>query len=88
MGNMSVHTAKALIGWRMSSGSGHNYHVCLWKGVRPTSLLGCIVVNVARGGWKLAVLQLHHGATPDSAVEVTAGLRCKKVLFNQLFGNI
>ena len=29
---MSVHIAKSFIGWRTSSGSGHNYHVGLWKG--------------------------------------------------------
>ena len=32
----------------------------------------CIEVNVARGGRTLAVLRLQHGATLDSAVEVTA----------------
>jgi hypothetical protein len=31
----------------------------------------CIEVNVLRGGWKLAVLQLHHGATLHSDVEAT-----------------
>ena len=28
-------------------------------------------VNVPRGGWKLAVLQPHHGATLEGAVETT-----------------
>ena len=41
-------------------------------------------VNVPRGGWRVAVLQLHHGATPESAVEATAD-HCKAVCFNQLF---
>ena len=48
----------------------------------------CIGVNVARGGRKLAVLRLHHGATPDSAVDVTADIHCKTVYFNQLFGDM
>ena len=43
----------------------------------------CIEVNVARGGRKLAVLQAHHGATPDSAVEVTVNLHCKTMSFSQ-----
>ena len=29
----------------------------------------CIEVNVPRGGWKLAVLWLHHGTTLQSAAE-------------------
>ena len=44
----------------------------------------CIEVNVVRGGRKLAVLQLHHGATPDSAVEITVDLHCKTVTNNYL----
>jgi hypothetical protein len=48
----------------------------------------CTEVNVARGGWKLAVLWLHHGASPDSVVEVTVDLHCKTMYFNQLFGDI
>ena len=31
----------------------------------------CIEVNVLRGGWKIAVLWLHHGATTESAVQAT-----------------
>ena len=46
----------------------------------------CIKVNVPRGRQKLAVLQLHHGATLQSAVEATVDLHCKTVCFNQLFG--
>jgi hypothetical protein len=38
----------------------------------------CYEVNVARGGQKLAVLRLHRGPTPDSAVEVNVDLHCKK----------
>ena len=38
-----------------------------------------IEVNVPRGGRKLAVLQLHHGATLQSAVEATVGFQCKTV---------
>ena len=34
----------------------------------------CIEVNVPRGGRKLAVLRLHHGATLQSAVEATVDL--------------
>jgi hypothetical protein len=41
--NMSVNAARALIGWRMSSRSCHNYCVSLWKGVRTMSLLGFIL---------------------------------------------
>ena len=48
----------------------------------------CIEVNVPRGGRKLAVLRLHHGATLQSAVEATVDLHCKTVCFNQLFGDV
>ena len=45
----------------------------------------CVEVNVARGGWKLAVFRLHHGATLQSAVEATVDLHCKQcVLINYL----
>ena len=38
----------------------------------------CIEVNVPQGrGWKLAVLLLRHGATPENAVEATVDLHCK-----------
>ena len=47
-----------------------------------------IEVNVPRGGQKLAVLRLHHGATLQSAVEATVDLHCKTVCFNQLFGDV
>ena len=50
------------------------------------SLLG-IEVNVPRGGQKLAVLRLHHGATLQSAVEATVDLHCKTMCF-QLFGDV
>jgi hypothetical protein len=33
-----------------------------------------IEVNVPRGGWKLAVLRLHHDATLQSAVEATVDI--------------
>ena len=46
----------------------------------------CIEVNVPTGGRKLAVLRLHHGATPQRAVEATVDFHCKTVCFNQLFG--
>ena len=39
----------------------------------------CIEVNVPRGGWKLAVLRLHHGATLQSVVEATVDLHYKTV---------
>ena len=49
------------------------------------SLLGfCIEVNVSRGGWKQAVLQTHHGATQQSAVEATVDLHRKTVCINTL----
>ena len=48
----------------------------------------CIEVHVPRGGHKLAVLRLHHGATPESAVEVSIDLHFKSVSFNTLFGDI
>ena len=48
----------------------------------------CIEVIVPRGGRKLAVLRLHHGATLQSADEATVDLHCKIVCFNQLFGDV
>jgi hypothetical protein len=48
----------------------------------------CIEVNVPRGGRKLAVLRLHRGATPQSAVEATVDLHCKTVCLNQLYGDV
>ena len=48
----------------------------------------CIEVNVPRGGRKLAVLRLHHGATLQSAVKATVDLHCKTLCFNKLFGNM
>jgi hypothetical protein len=48
----------------------------------------CIEVNVPRERQKIAVLWLHHGATLQSAVEATVDLLCKKVCFNQLFGDV
>ena len=80
---MSVHAARVLIGWRMSSGSCHNYSVGLWKGVRTMSLLGFVLESMYPediGGWKLAVLRLHHGAPLQSAVEAPVDLLCKIVL--------
>jgi hypothetical protein len=47
-----------------------------------------IEVNVPRGGKKLAVLQLDHGATLKSAFEATVNLHCKTLCFNQLFGDV
>ena len=47
----------------------------------------CIEVNVPRRGRKLVVLRLHHGATPQTAVEATVDLHCKQC-FNQLFGDV
>ena len=41
----------------------------------------CSDVNVTRGGQKLAVLWLHHGAILQSAVEATED-HCKTVCFN------
>ena len=48
----------------------------------------CIEVNVPRGGLKLAVLWLHHGATLQSAVEATVDLHCKTVCLDQLYGDV
>ena len=48
----------------------------------------CIEVNVPKGGGKLAVFWLHHGATLQSAVEATEDIHCKTMCFNQLFGDI
>ena len=46
------------------------------------SLLGfCIDANVPRGGRKLAVLRLNHGATLQSAVEATVDLQGKTGVF-------
>lgn len=46
----------------------------------------CIEVSIPRGGPTLAVLQLHHGATLQSAAEAIVG-HCKTVCFTQLFGD-
>ena len=43
----------------------------------PPSL--CIEVSVPRGGQKLAVLRLHHGATLQSAVEASVDLLQNRV---------
>ena len=48
----------------------------------------CIEASVHRGGWKLAVLWLHHGATLQSAIEATVYQNCKTVCFNQLYGDM
>jgi hypothetical protein len=48
----------------------------------------CIEVSVPRGGRKLAVLQLHHGATLQSAVEATVELFFKTVCLKLLFGDV
>jgi hypothetical protein len=47
-----------------------------------------IEVNVAREGWTLTVLWLHHGATLQSAVGATVVLYCNTVCFNKLFGEV
>ena len=45
--------------------------------------------NVPRGGQKLAVLRLHHGATLQSAIEAIVDLiNYKTVCFNKLFGDV
>jgi hypothetical protein len=44
--------------------------------------------SVRRGGRKLAVLRLHHGATLQSAVEATVDLHCKTVCFNHLYVDV
>jgi hypothetical protein len=46
----------------------------------------CIELNLAIGRWKIAVVQLHHGATLEGAVETTIDLHCKTVCFNQVLG--
>ena len=56
------------------------------EGENHEPLRFCIEVNVLRGGQKLAVLRLHHGAILQSAVEATVDLLCKIVCFNQLLG--
>ena len=40
---MSVHDTRALIGWRTSSRSNHDYCVSIWKGVRTMSLLDFVL---------------------------------------------
>ena len=86
---MSVHAARVLISWRTSSGSSHNFCVSLWNGVKIHELpVFSIEVNVSRGERKIAVVLLHHGATPESAVDATVDLHCKTVCFNKLFGNM
>ena len=47
-----------------------------------------IEVNVPRGGQKVAVLWLHHGATIQSAAEAIVDLHWKTVCFNQLFNDV
>ena len=46
-----------------------------------------LCIEVPRG-WKLALLQLQHCATLQSAAEATVDLHCKTVCFNQLFGDV
>jgi hypothetical protein len=68
MDTMSVHTAKALIGWRTSSPcmstEGGEAYEC------PRFFIEIIV---ARGGGKLTVLRVHHDATTDSSCPHTFG---------------
>ena len=66
---MSVRAARALIACCVSPWKGGENH-------EPPRF--CIEVNVPRGGRKLAVLRLYHGATLQSAVEATVDL-CKSV---------
>ena len=47
-----------------------------------------IEVSVPRGGWKIAVLLLNPGATPENAVEAIVDIHCKTECFNQLFGDV
>jgi hypothetical protein len=47
-----------------------------------------IEVIVPRGGQKVAVLWLHHGATIHSATEAIVDLHWKTVCFNQLFNDV
>ena len=83
---MSVYAARALIGWRTSFGSCHNYCAGLWKWMRTKSLLGFVLKSMYLE--KLAGLQLHHGDTLQSAVEANVDLCCKTVCFNQLFDDV
>jgi hypothetical protein len=46
----------------------------------------CIEVNGPRGGWIIAVLRLHHGATLEGSVEAAVDFHCN--CFNQLFGDL
>ena len=77
---MSVHAARALIGWRTSSRSCQQL-LCksMERGENYEPPRFCIEVNVSRGGRKLAVLRLHIGATLQSAVEATVDLLCEIV---------
>ena len=75
---MLVHAARGLIGWRTSSGSCHDYCVSPWVSYHGSPTF-YIEVNVPKGGRKLAVLRLHHGATLQSAVEATVDFLCKIV---------
>jgi hypothetical protein len=79
---MSVHAARALIGWRMSSGSCHNYCVSPWKGVRTMSLLSFVLKSMYPGGWKLVVLRLQHGATLQRRPSL------QHSVFKQLLGDV
>ena len=85
---MSVHAARALIGWKMSYRSCYNYCITFIEGGENHDPPRFCIVNVLRGGWKLSVLQLHHGATLQSTVEATVDLHCETVCFNQLFGDV
>jgi hypothetical protein len=85
---MSVHAARALIGWRKSSVRWHNYCVSLWKGENHELPRFCNEANAPRGGRKLDVLRLHHDASLKSAVEAIVDLQCfnakKMCLINYL----
>ena len=68
----------------MCSGSCHNTCVKSIKGCENHEPLRfCNEVNVPRGGRKLAVLRLQHGATLQSAVEATVDLHYNTVCFNK-----
>ena len=87
MDNMSVHAARALIGWSTSSRSCHNYCVSLWKGMRTMSLLGFALSQCTQRRTEASCPPATPWCTLQSAAEATVDIHCKTVFFNT-FGDI
>ena len=84
---MSVHAARALIGWRTTGGC-HIYCVSLWNGVSSMRLLCCVLKSMYQGEDGSYLSSGYTMVLPlQSAVEATVD-HCKTVCFRQLFGDV